>query len=170
MNRKGDKESLSALISHIRAKVPGVTLRTTFITGFPGETDAQFAELHAFVKQTRFDRLGCFAYSPEENTPAAAFPNQIDDQTKQDRMELIMNDQLLIAAEKNEEKIGQTSEVLIEGYDSYIRCYFGRSAAEAPEIDGKVFFTASKPLILGEFVNVQINDCLEYDLLGEVAE
>lgn len=170
MNRKGDKESLSALISHIRAKVPGVTLRTTFITGFPGETDAQFAELHAFVKQTRFDRLGCFAYSPEENTPAAAFPNQIDDQTKQDRMELIMNDQLLIAAEKNEEKIDQTSEVLIEGYDSYIRCYFGRSAADAPEIDGKVFFTASKPLILGEFVNVQINDCLEYDLLGEVAE
>lgn len=170
MNRRGNTDSLSELIDRIREKVTGVTLRTTFITGFPGETHEQFAELHTFIKQKRFDRLGCFAYSPEENTPAADFPNQVDEQIKQDRMELIMNDQSRIAAEKNEEKIGEVLEVLIEGYDSYIRCYYGRTAADAPEIDGKVFFTTPKPLVLGDFVKVQINDCLEYDLLGEVCE
>jgi ribosomal protein S12 methylthiotransferase len=144
-----------------------VTLRTTFITGFPGETDEQFSQLHAFIKEMRFDRLGCFPYSAEEDTPAANFDNQVDPQTKQDRMELIMADQMTIAAEKNEEKIGKTVTVLIEGYDSYIRCYFGRSEADAPEIDGKVFFLSDTPLKIGDFVRVQINDCMEYDLLGE---
>ena len=167
MNRKGDKSSLEALINRIRTKIPEITLRTTLITGFPGETDEQFCELHQFVKDMRFDRLGCFAYSAEENTAAALFEDQVDDQTKQHRMELIMEDQLTIAAEKNEEKVGSTVEVLIEGWDDYIKCYFGRSTADAPEIDGKVFFTSDKPLVIGNYVFVQINDCLEYDLLGE---
>lgn len=167
MNRRGNEETVRELIAKIRAKIPEVTLRTTFITGFPGETDEQFIKLHQFVKDTRFDRLGCFAYSAEEDTPAATFENQIDGQTKQDRMELIMADQMTIAAEKNEEKIGKTVTVLIEGYDNYIRCYFGRSEADAPEIDGKVFFLSNEPLKIGDFVKVQINDCMEYDLLGE---
>ncbi len=167
MNRKGDKESLTALIEKIRAKIPDITLRTTLITGFPGETDEQFSQLHQFTKDMRFDRLGCFTYSPEEDTVAASFDNQIDEQTKIHRMELIMEDQLTIAGEKNEEKIGSRVEVLIEGWDDYIKCYFGRSKADAPEIDGKVFFTSDKPLVIGEYAFVEINDCLEYDLLGE---
>ena len=167
MNRKGNEESIRSLLSKIRREIPEVTLRTTFITGFPGETDEQFSQMHAFIKEMRFDRLGCFAYSAEEDTPAAEFENQVEAQTKQDRMELIMADQMTIAASKNEEKIGKTVTVLIEGYDSYIRCYFGRSEADAPEIDGKVFFLSDSPLKIGDFVRVQINDCMEYDLLGE---
>lgn len=167
MNRRGNRETLEALVTKIRNKIPEITLRTTLITGFPGETEEQFCELHQFVKDMRFDRLGCFAYSAEEDTAAALFDNQINEQTKQDRMELIMEDQLTIAAEKNEEKIGSVTEVLIEGWDDYIKCYFGRSVADAPEVDGKVFFTSDTPLVIGEYVLVQINDCLEYDLLGE---
>lgn len=167
MNRKGDKESLVSLIEKIRNKIPEITLRTTLITGFPGESDEQFTELHQFVKDMRFDRLGCFTYSPEENTPAATFENQIEEQVKARRMELIMEDQYSIAADKNEEKIGTVTEVLIEGWDDYIKCYFGRSVVDAPEIDGKVFFTSDRPLVIGDYVFVQINDCLEYDLLGE---
>lgn len=167
MNRRGDRESLTALVERIRTRVPDMTLRTTFITGFPGESDEQFCSLHEFVKETRFDRLGCFTYSPEEDTIAATFDDQIDEQVKADRMELIMTDQMTIAAEKNEEKIGSIVEVLIEGWDDYIKCYFGRSAADAPEIDGKVFFTSDVPLVIGDYVYVLVNDCLEYDLLGE---
>ena len=170
MNRKGDAKSLMELIKKIRATVPGVTIRTTFITGFPGETDEEFTELHEFVKTAKFDRLGCFAYSPEENTPAAEFPNQVDEQTKQDRMELIMNDQQTISAAKNEEKVDMEVTAIIEGYDDYIRCYFGRTEFDAPEIDGKIFFMSNRPLKIGDFVKVRINDCLEYDLLGEVVE
>ena len=167
MNRRGDREALAKLIEKIRTKIPDITLRTTFITGFPGETDEQFCSLHEFVKEIRFDRLGCFTYSAEEDTAAALFENQVDEQVKARRMELIMEDQSYIAAEKNEEKIGTVTEVIIEGWDDYIKCYFGRSVADAPEIDGKVFFTSDKPLVIGEYAFVQVNDCLEYDLLGE---
>jgi ribosomal protein S12 methylthiotransferase len=170
MNRNGDKESLLALVKKLRSKIPQVTLRTTLITGFPGETEEQFEELCEFVAKAKFDRLGCFAYSPEEDTPAASFPDQIDEQTKADRAEIIMNDQLRTVIENNEAKIGSVRTVLVEGYDDYIKCYFGRSEADAPEIDGKVFFLAHEPLVIGEFVSVQINDTIEYDLLGEVAE
>lgn len=170
MNRNGDYKSLSALIDKIRAKVPGVTLRTTLITGFPGETDEQFCELAQFVKEKRFDRLGCFTYSAEEYTVAATFPDQIDEQTKQDRMENIMEMQLTVAAEKNEEKVGTVTEVLIEGWDDYIKCYFGRTPADAPEVDGKIFFMSARPLVIGEFVRVRVNDTLDYDLLGELEE
>ncbi len=170
MNRTGDRESLTALLTHIRKKVPGITLRTTLITGFPGEDEAVFSSLAEFVREIRFDRLGCFAYSAEEGTPAADFPDQVEEQVRQDRMENIMTDQLTISSEKNAEKLGTQLEVLVEGYDSYIRCYFGRSAADAPDIDGKVFFISPKPLEIGSFVQVQINDTIEYDLLGELCE
>ena len=167
MNRKGDRASLTKLIEKIRNKIPDITIRTTFITGFPGETEQHFCAMHEFIKETRFDRLGCFTYSAEEDTIAATFEDQVDEQTKQNRAELIMEDQMIIAADKNEEKIGTVQEVLIEGWDDYIKCYFGRSRADAPEIDGKVFFTSDTPLVIGDYVFVQINDCLEYDLLGE---
>ena len=170
MNRRGDYESLSALINKIRDKIPGVILRTTLITGFPGETEEQFCELAQFVKEMRFDRLGCFTYSAEEDTVAATFTDQIDEQTKQDRMDNIMDMQMTISAEKNEEKVGSITEVLIEGFDDYIKCYFGRTPADAPEVDGKIFFMSSRPLKIGDFVKVQVNDCLDYDLLGELCE
>ena len=170
MNRKGNVETLTALIKKIREKIPSITLRTTLITGFPSETEKEFEELDAFVKEARFDRLGCFAYSAEEGTVAAKMDNQVDEQTKVSRAEHIMETQLKIAAEKNEEKIGTTQKVLIEGYDDYIKCYFGRSERDAPEIDGKVFFMSTRPLILGDFADVLINDVIEYDLLGELAE
>ena len=167
MNRRGDRETLTALIKKIRAVVPDITLRTTLITGFPGETEEQYEQLHNFVKEIKFDRLGCFTYSAEEGTIAAEYDGQIDEQTKQDRAEHIMETQLDIAAAKNVKKIGTVQRVLIEGWDDYIKCYYGRSAADAPEIDGKVFFMAKRQLVIGDFVDVQINDTIEYDLLGE---
>ena len=170
MNRRGDSESIKALINKIRAKIPDVTLRTTLITGFPGETEEQFCELAQFVKEMRFDRLGCFTYSAEEDTVAATFDDQIDGQTKQDRMDNIMDMQMAVSAEKNEEKVGKVTEVLIEGFDDYIKCYFGRTPADAPEVDGKIFFMSGRPLKIGDFVKVQVNDCLDYDLLGELCE
>ncbi|MBE6776969.1 MAG: 30S ribosomal protein S12 methylthiotransferase RimO [Ruminococcaceae bacterium] len=170
MNRKVDKQSIEALIEKIRAKIPEITLRTTFITGFPGESEEQFCELCEFVKETRFDRLGCFTYSAEEDTMAAEFDSQVDEQTKVSRMENIMDMQTTIAAEKNKEKIGTVTEVLIEGWDDYIKCYFGRTVADAPEVDGKIFFMSTRPLVIGEFVKVRINDSIEYDLLGELEE
>ena len=168
MNRKGDKKSISGVIDKIREKIPDMTLRTTLITGFPSETEEQFSELAEFVKEKRFERLGCFTYSPEEGTAAANMANQIDEQTKQDRSDNIMEMQTLISASRNEEKIGLVTEVLIEGWDDYIKCYFGRAPWDAPEIDGKVFFMAHKPLKIGQYVKVKINDCLDYDLLGEL--
>lgn len=170
MNRRGDRESLSSLIKKIRTKIPDITLRTTFITGFPGETEQQFCTLAEFVKEQRFDRLGCFTYSPEEDTAAALFDGQIDEQTKADRAENIMEAQMEIAAQKNEEKQGTVTEVLIEGWDDYIKCYFGRTPADAPEVDGKIFFISTRSLNIGDFVKVRINDCIDYDLLGELEE
>lgn len=167
MNRRGDKESLLSLVKKIRATVPNITLRTTLITGFPGESEEQYEQLHNFVREAQFDRLGCFTYSAEEGTIAAEMPNQVDEQVKQDRAEHIMETQLDIASQKNEAKIGTVQRVLIEGWDDYIKCYYGRSEADAPEIDGKVFFMAKEQLLIGDFVDVQINDVLEYDLLGE---
>lgn len=167
MNRKGDRAKLETLIQRIRDKVPNITLRTSLITGFPGETEEDFTELCEFVHKVRFDRLGCFAYSAEEDTPAANFPDQIDEQLRQDRSEIVMNDQMTIAQQKNEEKLGSEVTVLVEGYDSYIKCYYGRSEADAPDIDGKVFFTAPKKIEVGSFNKVLVNDVIEYDLLGE---
>lgn len=170
MNRRGSRAEIESLIDRIRARIPDITLRTTLITGFPGESEEQFEELCEFTRKVRFDRLGCFAYSEEEGTAAANYPDQTDMQTRVDRAEIIMNDQLSVVAENNQSKIGTTEEVLVEGYDDYIKCYFGRTRSDAPEIDGKVFFTVTKPLEIGSFVKVTINDSLEYDLLGELCE
>jgi ribosomal protein S12 methylthiotransferase len=168
MRRPASKENLTALIEKIRNKIPDVTLRTTLITGFPNETEENFEELAEFVKEIKFDHLGCFAYSQEEGTEAAEFDNQIDDDIKNHRSEIIMEQQMLINAEKLEEKIGKTIEVVIEGFDKYAEVYFGRSAYDAPDIDGKVFVASEKPLKIGDFCMVQINESMDYDLIGEV--
>ncbi len=170
MNRKSDKESIVSLVKKLREEIPGITLRTTLITGFPGETEEEFEELCRFVKDMRFDRLGCFAYSPEENTPAAEFDGQVEFKVRERRAEIIMDEQMRISDELNEEKVGQTFEAVCEGFDRYAECYFGRSAADAPEIDGKIFFTSENKLSIGQFVNVAVDDILDYDLLGSVVE
>ncbi|WMJ22453.1 30S ribosomal protein S12 methylthiotransferase RimO [Paludicola sp. MB14-C6] len=168
MNRKQDKETLVALFKKIREKVEGITLRTTLITGFPGETDEQFTELCEFVDEIQFDRLGCFTYSPEEGTKAAEMDCQIDDDVKERRAEIIMNQQAIIMERLNEQKINSTIRVIVEGFDKYGECYFGRSEADAPDIDGKVFFTSETSYVMGDFVNVHIDEVMDYDLIGTV--
>ena len=167
MNRTGNRETLTALMQKLRENIPGVALRTTLITGFPGESEAQFEELCDFVNDIKFDRLGCFAYSEEEGTVAAGFKDQIEPQLRADRAEIIMNDQLRIAIEKNRAKIGTVQRVLVEGFNEELACFTGRTAADAPEIDGKVYFMSQKKLTIGDFADVRINDAVEYDLLGE---
>ncbi len=168
MNRKGDNKSLRELMEHIREAVPGIILRTTLITGFPGETEEQFTEMAEFVRDVKFDRLGCFPYSSEENTPAASFDGQLDDDVKQHRADIIMEEQMRVVDRKNEVLRGKVIEVVTEGYDRYGDCYFGRSAMDAPDIDGKIFFTSPNlKLVIGKFVNVRIDDILDYDLIGE---
>lgn len=167
MNRHGDRKSLTELIAKLRRKMPDLCLRTTFITGFPGETSEQFEELAEFVKEIKFDRLGCFAYSPEEGTPAAAFENQVDDAEKAHRGELIMDSQYGIVIDNNRKLVGRTLKVIVDGYDFENCCYLGRSYKDAPEIDGRISFTSERELIPGSFVDVLITDLDEYDLIGD---
>lgn len=169
MNRPGDEASLRGLISRIRQKVPGIVLRTTVMVGFPGETPQQFERLCTFVRDMRFERLGCFAFSPEEGTPAAAMPGQIPEEEKQRRRDIIMEEQALVAARYNESQIGRPLEVLVESYDRYADCWFGRSAADAPDIDGKVFFTAQRGKVRpGDMVRVEITGAMDWDLMGDL--
>lgn len=170
MNRWGDEEKLEALFAHIRARIPGVVLRTTLITGFPGETQEQFDRLAEFVQRVRFDRLGCFPYSQEDGTKAAGFPDQIDEETAAHRADIIMEQQLLISAENNEKLLDAELEAVVEGFDRFGECWFGRTVLDAPDIDGKVFFTSEKGLQIGDYVKIRITDTLDYDLIGEVIE
>ncbi|MCH5300698.1 MAG: 30S ribosomal protein S12 methylthiotransferase RimO [Ruminococcus sp.] len=169
MNRKGNMETLREKVNKLRSKIPDITIRTTFITGFPGETEEDFNELALFAKEMKFQRLGCFAYSQEENTKAALMAEQIDDEIKQKRADIIMEQQQLIMEEYCKSLEGKTIEVLFEGYDRYAECYFGRSQADAPEVDGLVFFTINgeKPQV-GDFVKVKITDHLGCDPVGEM--
>ena len=170
MNRWGDPEKLEALFTHIREKIPGVILRTTLITGFPGETEEQFNELAEFVKKIRFDRLGCFPYSREEGTKSYNFPDQIDEEVSSHRADIIMEQQMLISAENNEKLLGSEFIAVVEGFDRFGECWFGRTENDAPDIDGKVFFTSSRRLSIGEYVRIKITDTLDYDLIGEVID
>lgn len=167
MGRGGDRESLTALIKKLRENIPGIVLRTTFITGFPGETEEQFEELAEFANEIGFERMGCFPYSTEEDTPAAKLPDQIDEDVKEHRAEILMEQQQNVMDKYNSSLIDTEIEVLVEGFDRYAECFFGRSRADAPEVDGKVFFTTSgrKPEP-GEIVKVRIFDTLDIDPLG----
>ncbi len=166
MNRHGNRETLTALIEKIRREIPNVIIRTTLIAGFPGETEEQFAELTDFVKDMRFERLGCFAYSVEEGTPAAKMDGQLDEKTKEHRADMIMEQQMFIADSFNEKLVGKEIEVVVEGFDRYAECYFGRSYMDAPEIDGKIFFTCEEKPAVGQYVRIHIDDVMDYDLIG----
>lgn len=171
MNRKGDEETLRALIKKIREKIPGIILRTTLITGFPGETEEQFGKLAEFVKDMEFDRLGCFPYSAEEGTKAAEMDGQLEEDVKEHRADVIMEQQMMIMGGKNQLLRDKEIEVVVEGYDRYGECYFGRSASDAPDIDGKIFFTSkNRRLVPGIFVKVHINEIMDYDLIGDVVD
>ena len=169
MNRKGNREEFTALINKLRERIPGLTLRTTFIAGFPGETEEQFEQLAEFAREIGFERMGCFAYSQEEDTPAAKMPDQIDENIKQQRADILMEQQQTVMEKLCEKLIDTETEVITEGFDRYAECYFGRSKADAPEVDGKVFFTTTgrKPS-LGEIVKVKITDFLDCDPIGEM--
>lgn len=171
MNRPGDAASLKALLRHIREKVPGIVLRTTVMTGFPGEGKKEFAELCEFIKEMRFERLGCFAFSPEEGTKAALLPNPVEEKEKQRRRDIVMEEQTLITDRYNRSRVGKTLDVLVESYDRYAECWFGRSEADAPDIDCKVFFAGGpRDVRPGDFVRVKITDVLDWDLMGERVE
>ena len=166
MNRRGSSELIKRLISACHER--GITVRTTMIVGFPGETEEEFEELLRFVEEARFDRLGAFTYSPEDGTPAAAMPEQIDEEVKQDRLDRLMTLQQGISASLMRERVGQTCEVLVEGRQR--GRWYGRSLLEAPEIDGKVIFDSGRQLKAGEYVQVRVTDASEYDLIGEVVQ
>ena len=167
MNRRGNRESLTALLNKIKDRIPNVIFRSTFINGFPGETEEQFEELAEFAKDIRFQRLGCFPYSREEDTKAADYPDQLDDEIKQKRADIIMEHQQGVMADYCESLIGTEVEVLVEGWDRIAECWFGRTYADAPEVDGCVFFTSDgqKPVI-GDFVTVKVEDCMGIDPVG----
>jgi ribosomal protein S12 methylthiotransferase len=168
MNRHGGKALILDAIRRLREGVPGIILRTTAMVGFPGETDGDFTELCEFVKTVRFDRFGAFTFSPEEGTAAADMPDQIDEQVKQDRYDILMQTQLTVSEEKNEEKIGSRLTVLCDGYDEENDVYYGRSYADAPDVDGKVYFKADDDIAVGDFVQIEVTEALDYDLVGEI--
>jgi len=168
MNRHGSRKSLTELIGKIREALPDVVLRTTLMLGFPGESEEDFCELSEFVNEIKFDRLGCFAFSPEEGTPAAEFDGQVDDEVKKNRGDIIMEQQYKIFSRLNHENIGKILRCVVEGYDGYTDSYYGRTWRDAPEIDGGVSFTCGYELGEGDFVDVEIFDVDEYDLIGEV--
>lgn len=167
MHRPGDRETFENLIKKIRKKVPDMVIRTTVMTGFPGETDEQFEELAEFVKAMKFDNLGCFAFSPEEGTVAAEREDQIDEEVKVHRQDLIMQLQHDIVLENNKKFLGKTLKVLVDGYNSYDDTYVGRFYGQVPDIDGTVLFTSPRELTPGEFVDVTVLGFDEYDLTGK---
>ena len=167
MNRHGNGDTIREAIARLRASVPGITLRTTVMVGFPGETEKDFEELCAFVKETRFDRFGGFTFSPEEETEAALLPNQIEEEIKTERLDALMEIQLDISAELQANKVGSEILVLAEGYDIPAGIHYGRSAADAPDVDGKIYFSAPKRIAPGTFLRVKITEALDYDLVGE---
>jgi len=166
MGRKGRKKLISYTIEKLRHKIKDICLRTTLIVGFPGETEEDFDELKDFVKNTKFDKLGVFKYSQEEDTPASVMENQIDEKIKTKRYDELMALQQGISTDINMKKIGNTYDVIVEGYKN--KKWFGRSYEMCPEIDGTVYFKSNDDLIIGSIINVEIEDSMEYDLLGVV--
>ncbi|MBR2339777.1 MAG: 30S ribosomal protein S12 methylthiotransferase RimO [Clostridia bacterium] len=166
MNRHGDGKTIRDAVRRLRKSVPGITLRTTAMVGFPGESERDFEELCEFIKETEFDRFGAFTYSAEEGTLAAEMDGQIDEQVKQDRYDALMAIQLDISTRLNEKKVGKTVTVLCEGFDSVAETHYGRSSADAPDVDGRVYFSSKRRVPEGEFVKVRITEALDYDLFG----
>ena len=168
MGRKTNREMLEKKIAALRAAIPDIAIRTTLICGFPGETPEQHEELMEFINKTEFDRLGAFTYSPEENTPAATFDNQVEESVKEDWQADVMELQEEIILDKNETMIGQEILVMIEGKVADENAYVGRSYRDAPDIDGLVFVNTDAELVSGDFAKVRITGAYEYDLIGEL--
>lgn len=169
MNRRSTKDSINSTIDRLRTAIPDIHIRTTLIVGFPGEDEDDYDQLVDFVENIKFARLGVFAYSQEENTVAGQMENQIDEDIKAQRLDGIMRRQLDISYEYNQDKIGQTLLVLVEGLDDERdNSYIGRTQFDAPEIDNSVIFTSQKPLKAGAMVMVEITDAYDYDLVGKV--
>ncbi len=167
MNRHGGRKTIEDAIRRLREAVPDIVIRSTGIVGFPGETEDEFEEFCAFIKDVKFDHFGAFTYSAEEGTPAAVFEDQIDEQVKLDRYDIIMQTQNAVVEEKNESAIGKTVDVLVEGFDAVAETYYGRTASDAPDIDKKIYFSSRKRLSDGCFVKVNVTDAVDYDLYGE---
>jgi len=164
MHRGGSRQALEALITDLRARIPGLTLRTTFIVGFPGETAAEFRQLVSFIEWARFERLGAFTYSPEEGTPAALLSGQIPARVKDRRRHVLMERQREISWAYHQSLIGQRLRVLVDGFSDEESLWEGRYEGQAPEIDGVVYIQAER-LTPGTFVQVQVSDATEYDLI-----
>ncbi len=170
MGRRTNRQELADMIAKLRERIPDICLRTTLITGFPGETQEDHESLLAFVDEMEFDRLGVFTYSPEEDTPAALFDDQIDEEVKLDRQADIMELQQEIAFEKAQEAVGSTLPVMVEGKVPDEHAYVARSYRDAPDVDGFVFIQTGRELMTGDFVRVRITGAHEYDLIGEIED
>ena len=170
MNRRSTKAEIVALLDKLRAKLPGLVLRTSLICGLPGEGEAEFGELCEFLREAKIERAGIFQFSPEEGTPAAAMDNQVEPEVAARRVELLVELQSRVMDAWNESRLGETLEVLCEGFDPDMGCYAGRSYADSPDVDGHVYFTAAGLVPAGTFVNVRITGTSDGDLTGEIEE
>jgi ribosomal protein S12 methylthiotransferase len=170
MRRRETKEGLLALFRKLRERIPGLVLRTSLITGLPGEDEAAFDELCEFLREVRIERAGVFPYSPEEGTAAAEMSDRVDTEEAERRAELVRDVQSDIIDEFNESRMGKSVEVLCDGFDSQAVCYVGRSYAESPDVDGVIYFTAEKEIDAGRFVTVRITGTMDGEITGELEE
>lgn len=170
MGRRTSKEQLVEIIGKLRKEIPDIAIRTTLITGFPGETQEQHEELMEFVDEMEFDRLGVFTYSPEEDTPAATMKDQIPEELKEERRDEIMELQQEISLDKGNQRIGQEMLVMIEGKVSGESAYIGRTYMDAPKVDGYMFVQTGELMVTGDFAKVRVTGALEYDLIGELTD
>lgn len=170
MGRRTTKKDLQEIVAHLRREIPDIVLRTTLISGFPGETQEAHEELMQFVDEMEFERLGVFAYSPEEDTPAAQMEGQIPEEIKEERRDELMELQQEISFDKNEDMAGRTLLAMVEGKVADENAYIARTYMDAPGIDGYLFINTDETLVTGDFARVKVTGALEYDLIGEIAE
>ena len=168
MGRRTSQEQLRAIIEKLRKEIPDIALRTTLISGFPGETEEDHEALLSFVDEMEFERLGVFAYSAEEDTPAASFPDQIPQEVKEERRDEIMELQQEISFDHSQSMVGQVLEVMIEGKVADENAYVGRTYMDGPGVDGLIFVQTGEALMSGDFARVRVTGAMEYDLIGEL--
>ncbi len=166
MNRHGTSADIRDAVKRLRDNVPGIVLRTTAMVGFPGESEEDFAELCEFVKEARFEHFGAFTYSQEEGTAAAEYEETVTEQEKQDRYDILMQTQLTVNEDIIKDLVGTTVTVLCDGFDGIADIYYGRTYRDAPDVDGRVYFKSAKPVAPGDFVEVMVDEALDYDLVG----
>ena len=168
MGRRTSRQQLIDIIGKLRREIPDICLRTTLITGFPGETKEQHEELMDFVDEMEFDRLGVFTYSPEEDTPAALMPDQIDEEVKEERQAELMELQQDIAFDNAQDMVGREVLVMVEGKVADENAYVGRTYRDAPNVDGLIFINTDEELLSGDFARVKVTGAVDYDLIGEL--